>query len=426
MPRHAALVLPLLLSVALSASAQTKDWPQWRGPHRDGIGSEKNLLDDWSKVKPKLVWNSKTVAGGKKSIGTGWSTVSVAAGRIFTMGDHGKDCYIYALEPKSGKQLWETKIGTTRGDGGPRCTPTVDGDRVYGLTNAGQLACLDVKSGDIVWSKDYQKDFGGKWMAGWFFCESPLVDGDKLVCTPGGDDAGLVALNKKTGEVIWKSAIPGSGGAGYSSIMVSEGGGIRQYVTMMNRAKGVVGVDAATGNLLWNYNRCTNGTGNIPTVLVKDDLVFASTGYGSGAALLQLVKSGAGVKVVEKYFLKGNVLQNHHGQMILVDGFVYGGHGHNAGAPFCLDLMTGKFAWGPQSQPGTGSAACAYADGHIYLRYEENGIAQIEATPKSYRLKGVFEVGNIGRGWQQPVFVDGMMYVRGNNQLLCFDVRKGG
>lgn len=425
MPRRVFLVIALSAFIGGPLSAQIKDWPQWRGPHRDGIGDEKGLLNDWSKTMPSLVWNSRDLNGGKKSIGTGWSSISIAGGKIFTMGDHGKDCFVYALDQKTGKQLWEMKIGTTRGNGGPRCTPTVDGDRVYALTNAGQLACLEVGTGKIVWSKDYVTDFSGRYMADYFFCESPLVDGEKLICTPGAEDAGMVALNKLTGEVLWKSAIPKSGGAGYASIMVAEVGGIRQYITFMNKSKGLVGVDAKTGNLLWSYNKVANGTGNISTPLVRGDLVFASTGYGSGAVLLQLVPEGAGIKAVEKYFLRGDKLQNHHGQMILVGDHVYGGHGHNQGHPFCLDLKKGTFAWGPETSPGPRSAAVAYADGHIYFRYEDNVLALVEASPDEYKLKGTFSIPgkNLGTGWPQPVILDGMLYIRARDQLLCFDVR---
>jgi len=426
MRRTFGLSLCLLFLAVPSFHAQLKDWPQWRGPNRDGIGNEKNLLTDWSKTKPRLVWNSKKVNGGKKDIGTGWSSVSIADGRIFTMGDHGRECFVFALDRQTGKKLWEQKIGASASGDGPRCTPTVDGDRVYAVTHAGQLACLNVKDGSILWSKDYAKDFKGKSMANWHFCESPLVDGDKLICTPGGEDAGLVALNKLNGDVIWKAAIPKSGGCGYSSIVVAEVGGIRQYITFMNRSKGLVGVDAKNGNLLWNYTKVANGTGNISTPLVKGDLVFASTGYGTGAVLLQLVPEGGGIKAVEKYFLGGSKLQNHHGQMILLNDHVYGGHGHNNGSPFCLNMLTGKFAWGPESPVGKKSAAAAYADGHIYLRYEDNVLALIEATPDSYKLKGTFEIPGKGlnTGWPQPVILDGMLYIRGRDQLLCFDLRK--
>ena len=156
-----------------------------------------------------------------RGIGNGWSSLSIVGKRIFTMGDlnsgKGNATHIVCLDRDTGKVLWSTQIGSTRGDNGPRCTPTVDGDLVYGLSNAGQLACVTADKGTIVWNKDFVNNFGGKSMAQWHFCESPLIDGDKLICTPGGEEAGLVALDKKTGETIWKCAIPKSGGAGYAS-----------------------------------------------------------------------------------------------------------------------------------------------------------------------------------------------------------------
>lgn len=414
----------LLFGSVLSASVlSAADWPGWRGPRRDGISNETGLLRSWPEKGPPLVWDSKTVNGKKADIGTGWSSISVANGRIFTMGDQGSSCHVYALDEKTGKILWDTKIGGTRGNGGPRCTPTVDGNRVYALSNNGTLACLDAAKGDLLWSKDYVKDFGGKYMASWYFCESPLVDGDKLICTPGAEDAGMVALDKETGNVLWKSTITKSGGCGYSSPVVAEVGGIRMYLTLMGRGRGLVGVDAKTGKLLWNYQRIANGTGNIPTPIVQGDLVFASTGYGTGAALLQLVPENGGIQVVERYFLNGNTLQNHHGQMVLVDGHVYGGHGHNNGLPFCLDLKTGKFAWGPERGPGQRSAAIACADGHVYFRWEDNILGLVEATPKGYNLKSSFQLpGGLGTGWPQPVIANGKLYIRGRGQLLCYDI----
>lgn len=304
----------------------------------------------------------------------------------------------------------------------------MDGDRLYALSNAGHLACLSVDKGEVLWSKEYERDFGGRWMASWYFCESPLVDGDKVICTPGGDQAALVALNKMSGEVIWKSEIPGGGGCGYSSIMPVEVKGIRQYVTLMGGGKsgGLVGVDAKTGKFQWNYRRIANGTGNIPTAIVKGDLIFTSTGYGTGAALLQVVPDGKGsLKAAEKYFLPGNVLQNHHGQMILVGDHIYGGHGHNDGQPFCLHMASGKFAWKPQQEhPGGGSAAVAYADGHMYFRWQDNVMGLIEATPQGYRLKGSFPLPKgMSTGWPHPVVLDGKLYVRGGDQLLCYDIQ---
>lgn len=416
-----------LVCASLSAQQIARprpDWPQWRGPKRDAVSLEAGLLREWPSGGPTLLWNSRQVNGGKKSVGTGWSSVAIAGGRLFTMGDHGKDCFVFCLEEATGKQLWATRIGSGGGDG-PRCTPTVDGDRVYALGKLGDLVCLGTEKGEVRWTKDYKRDFNGRYMAGWYFSESPLVDGNKLVCTPGADTAALVALDKRTGEVIWKSAIANTGGCGYSSIVVADVGGIRQYITLLGAGKGLVGVNARDGKFLWNYARIANGTANIPTAIVKGDLVFTSTGYGTGAALLQLVPAGGGIQVKERYFLKGKVLQNHHGGTVLVGDYIYGGHGHNQGLPFCLHLPSGKLAWGPLRGAGDKSAAVVYADGHLYFRYENNVMALVEATPERYHLKSQFTLpGNLSTGWPHPVVCNGRLYIRGRDQILCYDVRE--
>lgn len=419
-----AVIGSLLVFASIAIAA---DWPQWRGPHRDGISPDHGLLSSWSEKGPDLVWSSKTVNKGK-NIGAGWSSVSLVGDRIYTMGDFGKECHVVCLERGTGKLVWSTHIGRTRGNGGPRCTPTIDGENVYALTNDGQLACLGTVKGEIRWKHDYAEDFAGKSMANWHFCESPLVDGEKLICTPGGDKAGVMALDKKTGKVIWQCPIPGSGGAGYSSLVASDGAGVRQYITFMGRGKGLVGVEAKSGKLLWSYTRVANGTGNIPTAIIKGDLVFATSGYGTGSALLKLVADGkGGVTAQEQYFLKGNVLQNHHGQVVLVGDYVYGGHGHNEGHPFCLHMESGKFAWGPvfgEKHPGSGSAAVIYADGNLYFRWQDNTMGLIEASPGGYVLRSSFSLpSGLNTGWPQPVVVDGKLYIRGNDNLLCYDVR---
>src|SRR5207247_2217838 len=253
------------------------------------------------------------------------------------------------LDLTTGKQLWATKFCPHYGDGGPRSTPTVDGNRVYALSPQGNLACVDADNGNLLWKKDLKADFGGRMMSSWNYSESPTIDVDKLVVTPGGRNAIMVALNKITGDVIWKCAAPKDCGAGYASIVINEVGGVKQYVTLMGPQLGLVGVDAYSGKFLWNYAKVSNGTAAIPTPLVSGDYVFGSSGYGTGAALLKLAPDGqGGVQAQEQYFLKGNQLENHHGGMILLDGYVYGGHGHGNGRPFCLELKTGKMKWGPE------------------------------------------------------------------------------
>ena len=264
------------------------DWPQFRGPNRDSLSSETGLMDRWPESGLKLLWK---LAG----LGRGYSGVSISAGRLFTMGDRspqGKDSsqFVMAYDLASRAELWATRIGPPHDDG-PRATPTVDGPRLYTLGTAGDLVCLDSATGKTLWQKNLVKDFGGKMMSGWRYSESPLVDGDRLICTPGGKQAALVALEKQTGKEVWRAALPdvgqqGSDGAGYSSAIVAEIGGVRQYIQLMGR--GLVGVAADTGRFLWGYNAIASDTANIPTPLVRRDLVFASNAYGMGSASCRL------------------------------------------------------------------------------------------------------------------------------------------
>jgi outer membrane protein assembly factor BamB len=415
----AALLLALPLTAQDPNRKRAHDWPQWRGPNRDGVSKETGLLKRWPEGGPKLLWAAK-------GIGRGYSSVAVASGRIFTVSDRNRDCVVIALDEATGKELWATRIAPAQGDG-PRCTPTVDGDRVYALSRQGELACLGVERGDVRWQKSYKKDLGGRMMSGWDYSESPLVDGDKLICTPGGDKGALAALNKHTGEVLWRAPVKNAGGSGYASVVVAEVGGTRMYITLLGHSGGIVGVDARDGRLLWRYNKMANGTANIPTPVVHRDLVFTSTGYGAGSALLQLVPDGqGGIEAEELYFRKGRQLQNHHGGVVLVGDYLYGGHGHNDGQPFCLNLKTGTFAWPPRRGPGSGSAAVVYADGHLYFRYENGVMALIEATPQGYHVKSSFPLPRYTGtpSWPHPVVANGCLYLRGSDVLLCYDVKQ--
>lgn len=410
------LLVVSLLSTSLLDAVAIADWPQWRGPGRDGISDAKGLISEWGEDGPPLLWETE-------GLGRGYSSIAIADGKIFTMGQADGGEQLMALDVNGGTKLWSVEIGK----GNPNCTPTVDGNRVYALGREGELVCADTASGKIVWQKNFKKDFDGYMMSGWGYSESPLVDGDLLVCTPGGPDAVMVALNKETGELVWKASLPeevgrrGKDGAGYSSIVVSEACGIRQYVQLIGR--GVIGVDAKTGSVLWTYNRVANGTANIPTPLVRGDYVFCSSGYRTGAALLHLVPDGSGVKAEEVYFLEATDMQNHHGGMILLGDYVYCGHGHNQGYPLCVNLMTGEEGWRPGRGPGGGSAAVTYADGHLYFRYEDGTMALIEATPEKFELKGKFKIhSDRGRSWPHPVISEGKLYLRDQDALLCYDI----
>ncbi|HZL88120.1 MAG TPA: PQQ-binding-like beta-propeller repeat protein [Pirellulaceae bacterium] len=398
--------------------AKRGEWSRWRGPNGDGLSAETGLLKEWPAEGPPLAWQAKGFGGGMAS-------VAVAGGKIYTLGRKG-ETHMIAASVKDGKILWSTPIGNTGGN--PNCTPTVDGDLVFGLSNGGDLGCVNAKTGKLVWHKHLERDLGGMGI-GYGFSESPLVDGDRLICTPGGNDSLLAALDKKTGKVIWQTKVDqplgnrGSDGAGYASIVISHGGGVKQYVTLVGR--GIVSVDAASGKLLWCYNGVANGTANIPTPIVSGDFVFCSTGYGTGSALLKLSKDGSGVKAEEQYFLEGNKLQNHHGGMILKDGYVFCGHQHNEGFPICVEMQTGKIAWGGKDRgPGGGSAAVVYADGNFYFRYQDGIMALIEANPQEYKLNGKFKIKTHNdNSWPHPVIAGGKLYLRDQDDLLCYDIK---
>jgi outer membrane protein assembly factor BamB len=403
------IVLPTLVYGA------SGDWPQWRGPNRDALSTETGLLRQWDSPGPPLEWKAS-------GLGRGYSSIALADGRIYTMGDRGNQQFVIGLDARNGRELWATAVGKPWNDGGPRCTPTVDGDMVYAITPVGDLVCLDARTGKGIWTKNFARDFQGRMMSGWGYCESPLIEGPNLICSPGGDAATIVALNKKTGKPVWSCAVPDCGGAAYSSAVISEAGGIKQYVQLVGR--GIVGVAAKDGKLLWNYKRVANGTANIPTPIVQDDYIFCSTGYQTGAALLKLEKRGSGINAREVYFLPSNKLQNHHGGMVLIGDHVYCGHGHNNGFPICVEMATGNIAWSQGRGPGRGSAAIVAADGHLYFRYENGLMALIEATPEGYREKGTFQIPDSSApSWPHPVIAFGKLYLREQDALLCYSLK---
>ena len=393
------------------------DWTQWRGPLRDGKSDEIGLLQDWLQRAPELLWQAE-------GMGSGYSSVAVADGRIFTMGRRQDGECLIAASAGDGALLWTLQFGTGGHSNG---TPTVDEQYVYAIGLKGDLVCADVETGERRWSKNFQRDFDGKMMSGWGYSESPLIDGDRLICTPGGNSAVVVALDKRTGDEIWRAKMPdlgsrGQSGAGYSSIVISRGANVKQYIQLTGR--GVISVRASDGKVLWGYNAIANDTANIPTPIVSGDHVFCSTGYGTGAALLKLIPDRDGVRAEEIYFLPASTFQNHHGGLIQIGDYIYAGHKNNQGFPICLEMMTGKVAWGGDKRgPGSGSAAITYADGHLIFRYQDGRLALIEATSDEYRLKGSFMPAyQQGESWSHPVIANGKLYLREQDKLMCYDV----
>jgi outer membrane protein assembly factor BamB len=410
----------LLVALLAASHAVARDWPRWRGPNGNSVSTETGLMNSWSPKAPARAWQ---VSG----IGEGYSSVVIVDGFVFTMGRIGKDVRCFAFDIDSGKRRWATTIGTTSRN--VMSTPTVHDGLVYALDPDGELVCLRANDGKIVWRRSFLAEFGGRLMSGRGYGESPLVDGDRLICTPGGEQAMLVALDRRTGKVIWKASIPAIGkkgrdGAAFSSIVVSKAAGVRQYVQLTGR--GLIGIEASTGRFLWGYNDISNSTANIPTPIVSGNLVFSANGYHAGSVLLKLVptKEGTGVAAKEVYRLGGNRFQNHHGGCVLIGEFVYGGHGSNNGLPTCLELGTGRIVW-KRRGPGSGSAAVVAADGHLYFRYQDGVVALIEANSAGYRLKGSFKIpGAGGDSWSHPVVSHGKLFLREKDDLWVYHVRK--
>jgi outer membrane protein assembly factor BamB len=305
----------------------------------------------------------------------------------------------------------------------------VDGALLYAMGTEGDLVCLETATGRERWRRSLPRDFGGQMMSGWKFSESPLVDGDRVVVTPGARGAALVALDKRTGKEIWRSSIPdlgaaGGDGAAYSSIVISNGAGVKQYVQLLGR--GLAGIRAEDGTFLWGYNRVANNVANISTPIVRGDYVFGSTGYQTGSALVKLSPAGAGlVRAEEVYFLDGRTFQNHHGGFVLVGDHIYGGQGHRMGIPICVDFATGKVVWGGTIRnEGRGSAAITYADGNLYFRYENGLVVLIGATPAGYEQKGMLKLPESrAPSWSHPVVVGGKLYLREQDKLYVYELK---
>jgi outer membrane protein assembly factor BamB len=403
-------------------AASTSDWPQWRGPQRNGLSQESGLLKQWPAEGPKLLWQVN-------DIGDGYSTPSVVGTRIYLMSNRGMENeFVQALSTQDGKPIWTTRVGAVGNpDQDPhypkaRSTPTVDGDFIYALGSDGDLACLEAKSGKVRWQKNLRKEFDGK-PGAWAYAESPLVDGEVVVVTPGNAQATIVALNKKTGAVVWKSAVPGADPAGYASAIVVQASGRKQYVQFLE--KGIVGVDAKTGAFLWRYKEVVKGPAQAFTPVARGDYVYGGA-LSVGGGLVRLKPEGNGVAAEQVYFARG--LPNGFGGAVLVGDYLYGAvvGGHMLAAEF----TTGKVMWKSESFSG---ASVSYADGFLYVHDWAGEVALVEATSEAYREKGRFtppnqpkkkKVGQMSENaYGYPVIANGRLYIRDLGTLWAYDIK---
>jgi outer membrane protein assembly factor BamB len=377
------------------------------------------LLAEWPKEGPRLVWQVK-------DIGSGYSTPAVAGDRLYLLSNEGLDNeFVQALAAKDGQQIWSQRIGKV---GNPdqqpnypaaRSTPTVDGGWLFALGSDGDLACLERTTGKVRWQKNLRKDYGGQ-PGTWAYSESPLIDGEAVVCTPGGADATLVALNKQTGELIWKCAVPGGDQAAYASAIVIETGGVRQYIQMLQ--KDLVGVGAKTGKLLWRYDKTAKGSpAVIPTPVADGDFIY-SAGARNGGGGVRLKVNGRTFEAEQVYF--SPKLPTSVGGAVKVGAYLYG---TSAGALLCLEFTTGSVKWDDRS---IGAASLCYADGRLYLHGENGEVALVEAAPEACREKGRFTPPDppdrgSSKAWAYPVVANGRLYIRDLGTLWCFDVKAG-
>lgn len=379
---------------------------------------ESGLLKSWPAEGPKLLWQSK-------DLGSGYSTPSIVGERVYVMSNHGfEDEFVRALDAKDGRQVWSTRIGKV---GNPdqqpnypaaRSTPTLDGARVYALGSDGDLVCLEGDTGKVRWQKSLRADFGGK-PGTWAYSESPLVDGDVLVCTPGGAEATIIALNKNTGEVVWKCALSSGPKAGYASIVVADGNA-RQYIAYTGG--GLFGVEAKTGKFLWRYDKTTGPVGmSVLTPVVSEGLVYSANDRLGGAAV-QVFADGDAVKAQEIY--RSTKLPSTIGGAVLVGDYLYGSSGVTL---VCAEFKTGQVKW---SERVTAPGAICFADGRLYFHGENGMVILIEATHESYREHGRFTPPNppapankMEKAWPHPVVADGRLFIRNNESLWRYDIR---
>ncbi len=393
-----------------SKTGAEEPWPGFLGPDGRNQSADQGLLKTWPTEGPRLLWTAR-------NLGEGYSSVSIAEGKVFTMGTRQGQEVVLALDLDSGQELWSAQSGSIFNDNmgnGPRSTPTYEAGRIYCLGAAGDLNAIDTSSGNVLWHQNILERYSAKNIV-WGISESPLLDGDKLICTPGGEGATMVALNKQDGSRLWQAAVPGNPQAGYSTAIIAELNGNRQYVNFCH--SGLFGVDAKTGQALWGDSNAANSTANCssPIAIGNNNLFYASA-YGTGGALLRFTARQSKPSLV----YKTEKMKNHHGGMVELDGYIYGA---NENILTCLNAQNGSVAW-QERLGGQGKGAITYADGHLYFRSENGPMFLIEANPSSFVQKAQFDQPQRSRrpSWARPVVAAGKLFLRDQDLLLCYAV----
>jgi outer membrane protein assembly factor BamB len=428
------LALPTACLLAFAGPLLAADWPQFRGPDRTGKSAEKGLLQSWPKDGPPLLWTYRET-------GIGFSAPAIVGDRLYILGARGDTSYVLALDVKTGKEVWHKKLGPTFtfkgnqwGDG-PRSTPTVDGKVLYALGGYGDLVCLETDTGKEVWRLNLPKDLGGEMMSMWGYCESPLVDGDRLLCAPGGAQGTFAALDKKTGKVLWRSKEL-TDKATYSSLQIATINGVRQFVGLTyvddNKGGSATGLKE-DGRVLWYapifpwQSYCV-----VCMPVIKGNLVYGSE--ESGCQALKI--TGGKDKMEAQPLFTGRTkkaLKDVHGGLILLGNHVYG---HSKGGAWvCQEIKSGKVAWQDREKLEGQSGSVTYADGRLYLYSDEGVAVLLSPSPEGWNETGRFALPQKSkvteeratfqhaRIWTYPTVANGRLYLRDQELLFCYDIR---
>lgn len=415
------LIIMVTILIVNGMELKAQDWPQWRGVNRSGVSDETGLNLDWSNNKPSLLWVFRQA-------GAGYSSPTIVGTTLYCQGAVDEKGFAFALDTKTGNLKWKQELGTETvpdRENCPRGSVTVDGDKLYLIRGIGQIHCLSAVDGKVLWQKDFMADFNGKLMSRWGFSESPLIDGNLVICTPGGNDGTMAALDKNTGTLVWRTK-EWTDEAAHSSPVVAEVDGIRQYI--QQSAKGVAGVSAKDGKVLWNMRIPGYRTAVIPTPIIENNTVYVTAGYGAGCRSIKLSKSGEVFKA-DSVYANRNII-NQHGGVVLMNGHVYG-HSDNSGWT-CQNFTTGEKVWSQRNREGVVRGSVIGVDNHLILLDERSGMsAVIAASPEGWNELGRMELPERTKMqttdnmvWTHPVIAGDKLYLRDHDLLFCFDLTK--
>ena len=409
-------IIVFLLIVAFSSPVYAADWMQWRGPKHDGVSPETGLLDSWPEGGPKLLWKSE-------DLGIGYSNIAFHGGKIYSMGDNGDSCYIFALDAKNGQGLWSTKVGKSGGNyEGPRCTPATDGKLLFGIGQFGDFVCVDAEKGTLLWSVNVASEYGGKYMSGWNFSMSPIIDGNRVVLPIGGEGGTVIAFEKSAQgpKVLWRSKEFGEEAA-YTSIVPLTLGGKEQYVVLTGQR--IAGLDPESGKVLWQAPFPGDRAVCSDPVYVMDGentcYILASCAYNVGTYGYKVTTENGKFNAEEIYSAKN--LQSHHGGLVQVGGHFYFLTQREL---VCIEPKTGKILWNDRS---VGKGSILAADGKLIVRSEgrTGTVALVEISPEGYKEISRFDQPDRTNknGWTYPVVYDGKLYLRDQHLLFCYELK---